>query len=577
MEERTFRRRRLAGLLAAAAIIAAACCERRERKPGRHRGECPAGNQRRTGAQRRRRAGGFACENIGGEVSVYGTWTGAEQDSFLAMVAPLEEADRHQDQLHGHARPRHRSSRPASPAATCPTSPACPAPARWQTWATQGALKPLDFVDFAAYEAATPAGFADLGKAPTASSSGIFTKAAVKGLIWYNTKVLDGRRARRLGRAQHHRARRGDRRPKHVVHRPRVRRRLRLARHGLDRGHRPPPGRPRHLRPVAAGELKWTSPEIKAAFETFGDAVANAYGGAELHRRHQLRQGREPDVHRLRPAACSTTRPASSPASSRTRRGASRRRLRLLPCPTSTRRTRAHHRRRRPVRDVQRHAPGTRADPVAADPPGPADLGERRRLHLGQQVRRRRCYPDEASRVGRDLVNAADVPLRRRRPHADARCTGVLQAMVEFAQNPGNLDSILANLDTVQADAYTSRLATPPSGGRRCRPPSRTRREDGRARWHSEPPARRGSRPHRLPVLMVGYILLVEWILRRVPRRVRRPPPAVAVAVPGARCSSASSWSTRRSPRSSAASSTGAATSSSASTTTRGSSPRPTR
>ena len=38
-------------------------------------------------------------------------------------------------------------------------------------WYAQGALKPLDFVNFDEYAANTPPGFADAGKAPTASSS----------------------------------------------------------------------------------------------------------------------------------------------------------------------------------------------------------------------------------------------------------------------------------------------------------------------------------------------------------------------------------------------------------------------
>ena len=61
-----------------------------------------------------------------------------------------------------------------------------------QQWYEDGALKPLDFVDYAAYEAATPQGFAALGKAPDGKLAGIFTKGAVKGLIWYNTKNWTG-------------------------------------------------------------------------------------------------------------------------------------------------------------------------------------------------------------------------------------------------------------------------------------------------------------------------------------------------------------------------------------------------
>ncbi len=65
-----------------------------------------------------------------------------------------------------------------------------------------------------------------------------------------------------------------------MVPRRRVRRRLRLAGHRLDRGPRPPPGRTRRLQPWWQGKTKWTDPAIKTAFQTFGDVVANSYGGA---------------------------------------------------------------------------------------------------------------------------------------------------------------------------------------------------------------------------------------------------------------------------------------------------------
>ena len=67
-----------------------------------------------------------------------------------------------------------------------------PGPGLMQQWYADGVLQPLDFVDFAAYEAATPPGFAALGKAPDGKLAGIFTKGAVKGLIWYNTGVWQG-------------------------------------------------------------------------------------------------------------------------------------------------------------------------------------------------------------------------------------------------------------------------------------------------------------------------------------------------------------------------------------------------
>ena len=80
-----------------------------------------------------------------------------------------------------------------------------------QQWYADGVLLPLDFVDFAAYEAATPPGFAALGKAPDGKLAGIFTKGAVKGLIWYNTGVWQGGAPGDLGGAQDRRGRCRDR------------------------------------------------------------------------------------------------------------------------------------------------------------------------------------------------------------------------------------------------------------------------------------------------------------------------------------------------------------------------------
>ena len=197
MEERTFRRTRLAGLLAAAAIIAAACSSggASGSPAGSTEASAPPATSAEPGASASAgasgAAGGFACENIGGEVSVYGTWTGAEQDSFLAMVAPWEQCS--------GAKINYTGQRDLGTALTAgiaggnlPDVAGLPGPGLMAQWYDEGALKPLDFVDFATYESSTPAGFAALGKAPDGKLVGIFTKGAVKGLIWYNTKNWTG-------------------------------------------------------------------------------------------------------------------------------------------------------------------------------------------------------------------------------------------------------------------------------------------------------------------------------------------------------------------------------------------------
>ena len=157
-----------------------------------------AGEQRCRRRAGREPADGFVCENIGGEVTVYATWTGAEQDNFDAMMAPWLECSGVNMNYTGQ-RDLAGALTAAIAGGNLPDVAGLPGPGLMQQWYADGVLLPLDFVDFAAYEAATPPGFAALGKAPDGKLAGIFTKGAVKGLIWYNTAVWTGRRARDAG------------------------------------------------------------------------------------------------------------------------------------------------------------------------------------------------------------------------------------------------------------------------------------------------------------------------------------------------------------------------------------------
>ena len=355
MEERTFRWRRAAGLWPRSrswrrpAAAAAAARHRRRRggaAPRRRSQPAPA-----AGA-----TGGFACENIGGEVSVYATWTGAEQDNFHAMVAPWLECTGVDDELHRPARPRHGALTAGIAGGNLPDVAGLPGPGLMQQWYADGVLLPLDFVDFAAYEAATPPGFAALGKAPDGKLAGIFTKGAVKGLIWYNTGVWQG-------------------------------------------------GAPAtwdELKTAAAGAATGDTKTWCIGLESGGDSgwpgtdwiedivlrQAGTDGLRRLGRRDHAvdrpgDQGRLRGVRRrpsrtptaapttstrppsarprtrcspTRPAACSTTRPASSPTFFESEAGATRRPVRLLPVPRHRPGQLRRDRRRRPVRHVQRHA-----------------------------------------------------------------------------------------------------------------------------------------------------------------------------------------------------------------------------
>lgn len=220
-----------------------------------------------------------AGDQLGGEVSIVGSWSGAEQDSFLAMVAPWEKTTGTKVKYTGSRDlPAQLSTGVAS--GNLPDLAGLPGPGQMKEYYDKGALKSLDFVDFDKYSSATPPGFADLGKSDDDKLIGIFTKAAVKGLVFYNAKgafkpgtpkTLDelNTAARAAGPAK-----------QWCI--------------GVESG--PASGWPGTdwiedilLRQSGKdvydkwvkGEQKWTSPEVKKAFETFGDALDNASGGAK--------------------------------------------------------------------------------------------------------------------------------------------------------------------------------------------------------------------------------------------------------------------------------------------------------
>ena len=125
------------------------------------------------------------------EVTVIGTWAGDEQKASCRW----SRRGRRRPGTRSSTRARATStpsSRPASRRASCPTSPACPARARWREYASRArSSRSTACSTSPTYKAETAPALVELGKAPTASSYGVFIKAAVKGLIWYNPKVHD--------------------------------------------------------------------------------------------------------------------------------------------------------------------------------------------------------------------------------------------------------------------------------------------------------------------------------------------------------------------------------------------------
>ena len=84
-----------------------------------------------------------------------------------------------------------------------------------------------------------------------------------------------------------------------LVHRARVRRRVRLARHRLDRGHRPPPERARRLRRLGR-RARRSGPRPRSSRRSRPSARPSPtrYGGSDTVLTHELRRRRQPAVHR---------------------------------------------------------------------------------------------------------------------------------------------------------------------------------------------------------------------------------------------------------------------------------------
>ena len=245
MEDSFIRRRRLvAGLVASLLIVGACSSSGSTTAPSTEASVAAPSAEASTGAESA--APSAAGGQLGGTVSVIGTWTGAEQDSFMAMVAPWEQQTGAKVQYTG-TRDINAVLSTGIQSGLLPDLAGLPGPGQMAEYYKAGALKALDGVlDVGTYTAQTSPGLVALGTID-GKITGIFIKADIKGLFWYNKDVYKaGDQRRHQWSASEATA------PRSTANRCcvglRVRRGHRVARHRLDRGLRPPPERSRCLR-----------------------------------------------------------------------------------------------------------------------------------------------------------------------------------------------------------------------------------------------------------------------------------------------------------------------------------------
>ena len=252
MEQRKSSWRRVAAVVGVAAIVVAAC----------------GGTSS---------SGGTA----GASVTVIGTWGGDEEKAFKAMVAPWETQTGNTVKYTG-TRDLNAVLTTGVASGVLPDLAGLPGPGQMAEFAKGGSLKPLDGVlDVATYKAETAPALVALGTVDS-KLSGVFIKAAVKGLIWYSPKLHDYSSAPPAtwdDLKSQATANKGAANAIWCV--------------GLESGAATGwPGTDwiedivlRQAGPDVynawwSGKQKWTSPEIKSAFETFGDVIKDANGGS---------------------------------------------------------------------------------------------------------------------------------------------------------------------------------------------------------------------------------------------------------------------------------------------------------
>lgn len=448
MEERTYRRRKAAGVFTVVAMIAAACGGGGTTAAPTTGGAATNPPPATSGDPAPTDDGG----QIGGSVSVIGTWGGAEQDAFLAMVEPFETETGITVEYTG-TRDLNAVLTTGVASGILPDLAGLPGPGQMREFATRGALKPLDDVlDIEAYKAETSPGFVDLGSVD-GKVVGVFIKAAVKGLIWFNPNVYTGGTptswddlATKAGAAAS-----GDTATWCV---------------GLESGAAS--GWPatdwiedlviRQSGPDVydawvAGTHPWSSPEIRMAFEEFGRVVEASHGGSGYVLNTNFGAAANPMF--ADPPGCLFHHQASFITSFfQDEGGATEADYDFFPMP-----------------DINPAFTG--ATTGAGDLFGMFnDTPQARALMaylvtaeaqsiwvgLGGALSGNNTvdnYPDEVSARSAEILAEATVfRFDGSDLMPEAMNAAFWSAMLEFVQNPSNLDAILAGLDEVQATAY---------------------------------------------------------------------------------------------------------------------------
>jgi alpha-glucoside transport system substrate-binding protein len=281
MEERGNRRYRIAAVLAAVTIVVAACSSSSS-SPSAAASSGTGGSAAppaSSAAGSPAASGGGGGDLAGQTVTVIGTWGGDEEKAFHQMVAPWEQQTGAKVSYTG-TRDLNTVLTTGVASGVLPDLAGLPGPGQMVTWADS--LVDLgNVLDVPTYTSETAAPLVELGKV-NGKQVGVFIKTAVKGLIWFDPKTLAD-----------------------VATTPPATWDALQSLITADKSKAAAPwclgvesgaasgwpgtdwiedivlrqAGPDMYQQWYQGKLKWTDPAIKSAWQAFGDVVANSYGG----------------------------------------------------------------------------------------------------------------------------------------------------------------------------------------------------------------------------------------------------------------------------------------------------------
>jgi alpha-glucoside transport system substrate-binding protein len=421
-----------------------------------------AGATTTTGAATKPAAAGPALKQIGGTVNVLATWGGDEQEAFLAMVKPYEEQTGVTVEYEG-TRDLNAVLTTRVQGGNPPDVAGLPGPGPMAQFARDGKLVDLGTVlDTSTIQQQYSEQWLKLAQVE-GKQVAIFIKAAVKGLIWHNPKAFQDK---------------GYTIPKTwdetmTLSEKIVGEGAAPWSVGLESGAASGwPGTdwledfvlrqsgPDVYMQWADGKVKWTSPEIKQAWEAWGKIVGNekmVYGGKQFMLATAFGEAANPlftsppNAFLHHQANFMTSfieegNPNLEPVQG----------YDFFPFPDINSQYAGAVEVAGDLFGMFNNTPQAQALIQWLASPAAQQIWVQRggALSANKQVPAS-AYPDAIAKKAADTMNAAKVlAFDASDLMPEAMNNAFFKAILDFVNNPGGLDGILSNLDSVQADAY---------------------------------------------------------------------------------------------------------------------------